>query len=478
MPTRPQLKSNKKLITRNNKQKRSGFWFQAFGSEVFDDELRRIAQARRVSVFRFASGQILILALFFLTIILILSASLFGKIANYVRFGKVNADTQAATFLAEAGVDYAMFVYNNDDDPDGTTITLGSGEVTITADSGPSPRSITSTGCIPNCTNAKTKRKIKISTVAGSNTFPITGAAFVGNGSLVMGQTPPDVYGPTINGDVFTNGPITINQGTINGNLKTASNMGFWKSSICSHVVPSPPWTCKDASDGITSQLMPTPPDGFTEAIVKDAASPPVGTQITGDYIRQCTATREPYYLGNVKITGKLEIDGCDLILQGPIWVVGEVKIHGSANVRLDSTLPIFADKGTAIISDSKISVFGTYTSIEKLPAPPKDRYIILWSTVTSTVNNAMEGGNPSGGFYGADGGFWYAPGAPNGTGGKVLFQGHTNIVSVAAQQLTLVGDTTLLNYEIGLGEGEYWTGTGYSSSWVLQKGTYQYVNP
>src|SRR3989344_3100183 len=158
MPTLPRLKSNKKLITRNNKRLTPGFKF-------------------RVSGFKFARGQILILALAFLTIILILSASLFGKIANYVRFGKVNTDTQQATFLAEAGIDYATFKINTDTtgygDPCGSAslISLGTGQIEICVTGSSTKKPITSTAYIPTKTAAKKiKRAISASI---SQTVPL-----------------------------------------------------------------------------------------------------------------------------------------------------------------------------------------------------------------------------------------------------------------------------------------------------------------
>src|SRR3989344_4518338 len=108
-----------------------------------------------------APGQILILALAFLTIILILSAYLFGKIANYVRFGKVNTDTQQATFLAEAGIDYATYQINIGNTSYGgppscaSPITLGTGQIEICVTGSATEKTITSTAYIPTKTAPK-----------------------------------------------------------------------------------------------------------------------------------------------------------------------------------------------------------------------------------------------------------------------------------------------------------------------------------
>ena len=108
------------------------------------------------------NGQILVLALIFLAVILVLSASLIAQVAGFLRFGSNSILREQATNLAEAGIDYTIWQLNKTagaydgpetDKPIGTTGTFS----TTIQEKTSSLKTITSTGYIPNATTPRAK---------------------------------------------------------------------------------------------------------------------------------------------------------------------------------------------------------------------------------------------------------------------------------------------------------------------------------
>src|SRR3989344_8983039 len=57
-------------------------------------------------------GQILILAIVFMAVVLILSASLFGNVSTFLRLGARSIAREQASTMAEAGLDYTIWQLN------------------------------------------------------------------------------------------------------------------------------------------------------------------------------------------------------------------------------------------------------------------------------------------------------------------------------------------------------------------------------
>src|SRR3990172_3812252 len=104
-------------------------------------------------------GQILIIAIIFLAVVLILSATLFAKVGNFLQFGSISIAREQATALAEAGVDRAVWRLNKTAGAytGETNTALGTqGMFTVTIQTVSSNlKKITSTGYYPNATNPK-----------------------------------------------------------------------------------------------------------------------------------------------------------------------------------------------------------------------------------------------------------------------------------------------------------------------------------
>src|SRR3989338_9376900 len=97
-----------------------------------------------------SSGQIVLITLIVLSIILTLVAGLFLRVTNFVRFGSSFVSREQAIYLAEAGIENALFKLNQPSSTyTGETNTLlGVGAFTVNVpDTGQSTRTITSTGC-------------------------------------------------------------------------------------------------------------------------------------------------------------------------------------------------------------------------------------------------------------------------------------------------------------------------------------------
>ncbi|OGD97902.1 hypothetical protein A3A49_02785 [Candidatus Curtissbacteria bacterium RIFCSPLOWO2_01_FULL_38_11b] len=134
------------------------------------------------------AGQAMVLAFFYLAIVVMISLILYTKVIHFRTFGASSILNEQAVSLAEAGVEHALFQLNTDpnplsyhgDDtrgsaPDFPGLVFGQG--TFKVDVHPivgagGDRKITSEGCIPNCTNPKAKRVITVDAAMGPISIP------------------------------------------------------------------------------------------------------------------------------------------------------------------------------------------------------------------------------------------------------------------------------------------------------------------
>lgn len=157
------------------------------------------------------SGQILSILMVALSIILtgalitVAGSRLFYETSKYAIF------SEAALNLAEAGIDKALASLNKSADSylgEGETF-LGDGSysVSVTAKDA-STKIITSTGYIPNKTNPKAKRTVKIQMSQGVGVAFVYGVQ-VGEGGLELGNS------NTVTGSVYSNGNILAGNSNI-----------------------------------------------------------------------------------------------------------------------------------------------------------------------------------------------------------------------------------------------------------------------
>ena len=149
-----------------------------------------------MKISNFKSGQILIIAAIFLTVILILTAALFTRVAGFLRFGSNSILREQATNLAEAGVDNAIWQLNEtagtytgeSNTPLGTT---GTFTVTIQEKTPPNPqlKTIVSTGYIPNATSPRAKQTIKVDAQVNSEGASFRYATQTLEGGITMSNS-------------------------------------------------------------------------------------------------------------------------------------------------------------------------------------------------------------------------------------------------------------------------------------------------
>ena len=159
-------------------------------------------------------GQMIIIALVFMAIFLTIATALLNYTTLNIRVSRKTYGQTQALYLAQAGVDKAVYQLNQSASYTGETDTvLGNGtySVAVTSVNGTTKR-ITATGYIPNRANPTYQKTVKILSNVGSTFISFRLAMQVGIGGLTMDN------GTEILGNVFSNGNIS---GT--GNFNNAS---------------------------------------------------------------------------------------------------------------------------------------------------------------------------------------------------------------------------------------------------------------
>lgn len=164
-------------------------------------------------------GQILVIVFIALGVVLFTVLSVVAGAQVYFLNSTHSIDVEKAITLAEAGIDKALASLNKTGGSyNGEAETVfgdGSYSVTITSKDA-ATKVIEATGYIPNKTNHKVKRTIKITTSRG------VGVAFnyglqIGEGGLQLGNS------NTVNGSIYSNGSITAgNSNVISGDVWVA----------------------------------------------------------------------------------------------------------------------------------------------------------------------------------------------------------------------------------------------------------------
>jgi hypothetical protein len=177
-------------------------------------------------------GQILVFAIGILLVIIIMTVLLISNAFTYSASSKYSTESLQAMNLAEAGIDRAVAALNktagNYNGESETILGNGSYSVTVTSIDG-SNKIVEATGYIPNKTNPKSKRTIKIQISKGE------GIAFnygvqVGNGGFELRNT------ARVNGSVYSNGNITMENGSrITGDVFIAGGV---------QPTPNQEWEC------------------------------------------------------------------------------------------------------------------------------------------------------------------------------------------------------------------------------------------
>lgn len=386
-------------------------------------------------------GQMLIIGILFMVVILILSASLFSRVANFVRFGSNNIMRDQATALAEAGVEKALWQLNETvgaytGEADTAVGTTGTFTVTVT-DKAQNIKTITATSFVPNSTDPKAKRTIKVDAAIDNEQIAFNYAVQSDTGGFTMGSS------ARVNGNVYSNGNIT------GGSSSVISGDAFAVGTISS---PHPTVTgIKD--DNAPSIPLPAVDETFWKTAANGGNDPstcPPETCTNGNVNLSGIQSYGPR-----KIKGNLTTSSSAIItITGPIYVTGSVTFGSSTIINLDNS---FGSNGTVIIADGAIE-FGSSTIVNPTTASPKG-YLMFVSLKSTGI--AIDQGSS------ARSGILYAPNA------QVHIGSSTRVVALAAKSID-VGSSAILDYDQGLASAQFSGGPG--GAWAVRKGTYRFT--
>ena len=381
-------------------------------------------------------GFALLLGIIVITAIVILSASQFERVANFVRFGNNKVLQGQAISLAEAGVDYALWQLNEnagdwyDSDGEVNVGTSGTFFVTVT-DATANIKNVVATGYIPNSINPRKQITVKTQVVIDNQTIAFNYAAQTDLGGVEMYSN------AVVNGNVYTNGNITgFSNSRINGEA--------WAAGTISS--PDPTITVPPPHPNQATKDLPT----FVAQYWKDAAN------INNDpYIGNLEYNSGSHNLGPRKIEGNLTLNSNSWVtLQGPVHVTGNFAMNSNTRLYLDES---FGTTGTVVIVDGTIQL-NSNAEVFSTSATPKG-YIILASTSTSSTAIELNSNAKAGVLYALS--------------GTLQINSNGTIVAMAANKLVLNSNATL-TYDEGLASAQFSGGPG--GSWQIRKGSYQYT--
>lgn len=345
-------------------------------------------------------GQVLILSLIFMLIILVLTGLLLGFVFQNVNATRRAVAKEQAIQLADAGVDKAVYELNQTAGvyvgETGTALATGEFDVAVATISG-SVREVTATGYVPSKLNPRATRQVKVQVAISTTQANFFYGVQVGDGGLIMDNN------STINGNVYSNGPVDGGSGAvITGDVFSAGASGriFDRLQIVlnahAHQIDSLV-TVGGSAFGQTVDNITVAGNVFMNAISNctvggnafyttkiactitgtentpypgESDPPPISLPITGNQIVEFKAEAEAggtitgnytvpinqtYTLGPKKITGNLVINqNAKLVLTGTVWIEGSITTANNSTVQLD---PAYGNNSEVVVSDSVIDI-------------------------------------------------------------------------------------------------------------------------
>lgn len=381
-------------------------------------------------------GQTMIIAIIFLAVVLILIASMFSRVSNFLQLGAKSVGSEQARNLAEAGVEKALWQLNETagaytGEANAQIGTTGTFTTTI-ENKNANLKTITATGFIPNSTSPRFKQVIKVDTLISAEQISFNYAVQVGTGGVTMQNS------ATINGTVYSNktgvGIQGYNSAQINGDAYAVGTI-----SSPDPLVVGTKYQSQPASE------MPS----VDYQQWRDLAAAGGTTSCS------CTLDQGVTNAGPRKYQGDLTIqNGATLNMQGPIWISGNLTVQNSqTKVNLDQS---FGSNGTVMIVDGTVTVQNA-ASFNPTSANPKGHILVV---TTSTSANALSISNQgvNAVFYALE--------------GTALLQNSANATALVAKTLNMQNSATL-TYDQGLSGGQFSGGPG--GSWQVKKGTFKY---
>jgi len=311
------------------------------------------------------NGQVLVLALTATAVMLIFSVGLITFATNGYRNSSSSYKKAEAINLAEAGVEKAIFELNLNSGytgTGGTPITLTNGQLEITVSGSGNTRTITSTGYVPQKTNYKSKKIVKISL---SNTNNTTSSVFqytaqAGSGSITMANN------SSINFKAASNANISGGNGSqINGDAYAVGT------------ISTPPAVSGQRQQNQPLLQIPAMDYDYWRNLAAAGGTQNGTYNISGNV-----------NLGPKRINGNVTMsNNSNLTLTGPVYITGNFSTGNNTTIKPSDSL---GSDGTVMLVDGTIT-FSNGVTVSPNNANPKG--YILFAT-PSTSNNAVTIGN------------------------------------------------------------------------------------
>lgn len=433
------------------------------------------------------SGFALITVLFVVIILLAVGTLFISMVSFTLKTTKNFKYSTKAFYLAESGIEKAIWELNQTGSSyTGETDTLlDGGKFTTLIEvhpSDPNKRLVTATGYYPDDVVFPAKRKIQLTLAA--NPVEVGGAFHyalqVGMGGLIMSN------GSQITGNVYSNGsilPYQNQRGTITGSAWVAlAGNKIENIDVTLDVYAHTVHYCNIGQDvyySTEANLVGTTVGGTKYSSQPDPEEIDLPIQ-SGDEIIQkwesdatdggtqgatTVAGGTTEYLGPRKIAGDLTVENnATLIVQGVIWVTGNITFGNGSTIRLDPDVfgeysgVILADDppnpGGKIIVENGSAVQGTGIG---------NSYLMLLTTNTgiTTADFAIDAGNTS------DSAILYA------TDGIVWIENTAHLKEVTAKKIWLK-QNAIVTYEAGLADPEFMSGPG--GIWIEEPETWDEI--
>lgn len=413
-------------------------------------------------------GYLLLLALVFIAIFLSIAAALMTYVLQYSASGRYRVAERQALYLAEAGIDQAVYSLNQSASYSGQSDTdLGHGRFTVTVENaGTNMRRITAVGETLHGDRVIARRTVTANAAVNTSVVAFRFGVQVGTGGLSMNNN------SSVIGNVFSDGNISGNQATITGDA-TVSGAG----SISGITVGGNAWArslsgCTVQGDAYYTTLSSCPVAGTKYPGSADPAA--AAMPITQEEIEAWKETAEaggtivgPYTVSGTALMGPKKIDG-DLTVNGTLYLTGPVWVHGDIVFSNNSSLIVHASTGTSgavLLADvpANQSSEGSIRLSNNMTISGNGQtgsYPMVLSTNSS--GSAIELSNN------ADGVILYAP---NGT---IQVSNNAGANQITAKRLHLNNNATI-EYVTGLQSQSFSNGPG--GAWVFVPGTYGITN-
>src|SRR3989344_3934678 len=177
-----------------------------------------------------ASGYLTFIAAAFLSILLVIAVGFLSFIFNTRINANNTASVASAYYLAQAGVEKAIWSLNDDTNYTGEAATpLGGGEFTVSiTDVDLNTKKITVTGFVPNASSSRRmERTVTVFASIDTETVSFSYAVQVGEGGFLFGNN------TIINGNVYSNGIVDGSLNTqIRGDAYSAGPAGVIRDTL------------------------------------------------------------------------------------------------------------------------------------------------------------------------------------------------------------------------------------------------------